>query len=189
MKTLITDIDEVLLKFSAIYEPWVISELEKRNFDWVPYYSDHGLWIYDDHPDLDAELINDFINNSPKFSNLPAVDDAAHYLRMFREDGWDIIGLSACINTDHVVEKRLHNIKNSLGFELDDLIHVGVMQSKHAELSKLNKGVFVDDSWSHCIAGHLTGHRVYWFSDHDSPNNIIPSVSNWSMIAAMEGLI
>lgn len=157
-KTILTDVDGVILDFLGAFEQWVIQQGYDINENAIGHDFDLSLAFKDD---VDAiQVIRDFFNTDMA-SNLMPLRESNIHLGELNDNGYDFIAITACPNLDDVLENRKNNIKNAIGFDFKQIIGAGFLSGKKDILSRYSPSVWVEDNLDHAIIGAELGHQVF----------------------------
>ena len=114
---------------------------------------------------------------SEHFDNLCAYDGAADVLMKTKSMGYNNIIITACGDTEGVMESRNRSIANAFGSSIEDVIYLPYGGSKLNTLSDLPKGVFIDDQLARVLEGNAAGHKsllkVQSYNKNDADSSII----------------
>lgn len=159
MRTILTDVDGVLLYWKKAFEDYVRNVLKLPiTKDWASHYHVED-WL-DIHPDEATRIISEF-HDGDALSTLPPFDDALEYIPKFVEDGWRFVAITACGPADITYRMRKQNLETCFGPIFDHIHTVGVHDSKEHWLSKYDPTIWVEDTWRHANAGHRLGHKAF----------------------------
>jgi hypothetical protein len=170
MPTILTDVDEVLLKWKPTFDRFLEDQhgikvpenyRNKRVDEWLG----EKTWDY----------VNQFNGDPTHFSCLPAYEDAALWVPRLHQEGWTLIAITAAGRNDAAFQMRQANLKSQFGDIFDDLHHVDYEEGKDCWLEKYHPTWWIDDSWTHILTGlkynHNCIHMVrYWDSEHFNEN-------------------
>lgn len=140
-KTILTDVDGVLLDY---FTPFLTT------FDIS--YINNNVNTFEEAFGIDSKVISEMVysfNNSDTFSRLPAFKDAVKYIHKLKEDGYDILVITAAGNTRHIMESRITNLEEVFGKNVfNDYMFVEPLESKDIYLRKFKDSYipWVEDS-------------------------------------------
>mgnify|MGYP006422292347 CR=1 FL=1 len=185
MKTLLTDIDDVLLHFAWGFENWLY-----KNYNFV---SEHKLvQTYDlvKWSNMDVKVINNYINeffNSHDYCCLHPYFDALQVLPKFYKNNWKIIAITAAPKDDFIYIKRKTNLLSCFGDIFDDIILIGSKEDtekydKYDVLKTFNTTWYVEDSEKQAKCGLKANHNVLLLNrNHNKTLNHdnLYRINNW----------
>lgn len=152
MKTLLTDVDDVLLNYMDSYKRYVehcgYSFRYEEPVQWDLTHWVDGPW---------KELIKEF-NSSKYFSQLEPFPDAVRAIKELKYE-YKIIAISACSKDSRHLRER--NLKDVFGDAISDIHLVDLGISKYEILSSMPKSIWVEDRMEGAIDGMLCGHNTF----------------------------
>lgn len=161
---ILTDVDSVLLNYDAGFFTFA----SKKGFGQLPF---DGHASYEQKLNTNSETIQQLIEDFSKsiaFANLPVFRDAKEHLALLSSCGYRFIAVTAPGNTEHVVSKRIANLKTHFGDVFDDVICLPVGSSKEQVLSQWagSKRLWIEDHPEHAVVGSKLGLRTVLI-DHE----------------------
>jgi hypothetical protein len=108
---------------------------------------------------------------SEHFDNLRAYDGAADVLMKTKAMGYNNIIITACGDTEGVMESRNRSIANAFDSNIEDVIYLPYGGSKLDTLRGLPKGLFVDDQLARVLEGNAAGHKSLLKAQSYNKNN------------------
>lgn len=161
MKKIVLDVDGVLLNFMPTCDEAAKIILKR---DITIYQDEYKL----DHSFLmkrfactaaQTDEILEYMQTTKMYEKLQALDGAKEALEKIKEAGFHITVVTAL--PEKAKEMRLKNLKDVLDFVPDDIICVGMGQSKAEALRKVNPDVFVDDRIDYLVSAPFIHHLVW----------------------------
>lgn len=171
MKCLLTDIDQCIFDYGS-----VITKFMKR-LDYAPTKPINEIYNFAEcFPNIKISL-EDF-GKSDEFENMDLFKDTFDGLNYFRNNGYEIICISAALNGDIYLEKRRNNFKSKLGF-VPQIYHTD-LRSKLDLLKKFPPSIWVDDLPENCDLGVEAGHLSFLMGyDYNKQSNH-ERIDNWN---------
>lgn len=136
------DVDGVLLDFFSGYASFCQSNGYTLTTDEPQSYCMTGVFANLEQPTL---LIDEF-QSSEAFSQLLPYRDALIGLEMLRKRGDIVSFITSCGDDKQTKSLRTRNLDQYFSGLFDEVYFLPAKASKHALLSKLQTGVFIDDS-------------------------------------------
>ena len=159
-KIFLTDIDGVVLDFPRSFEAWVkhVGLPTKSDSLVSPkYYYKVEEWL--NLPMAEGEdLVTEFFESEYSKHFIP-YPDAADDIKYLKDNGWDIIALTAIGSSPKTVANRKFSLAKAFGeYAFSDVFTVEPFESKLDILKTFHPTIWVDDSPSHLISGQEAGH-------------------------------
>lgn len=185
-KVILTDIDEVLLKWADEFQRYIIVD---RNYEAKGNLVDI-FWIADwlHIKETEAkELIYDFCH-TPQFSDLKPYPDALRILPRLVSEGWRFVGITATSETETTKDLRKKNLENIFGPIFDDIhcVGLGTVDTKSKVLQTYEPAWWIEDSWNHAISGVEAGHQTFLinrpYNLHKGDHPDLTRVDGWDDI-------
>lgn len=156
-KTILTDIDEVILQWSKSFEEWIV-----KNITYNPENRLESAYSIENWLNIDFEETRDLIyrfNNSNHFSNLEPYPKSVEYIEKLHNEGCNFIAITSCGDNEDIHNMRINNIRTYFG-EIFDVIHcLGIGEDKTKYLKMYNKSWWIDDKVENVIDGMNVGHK------------------------------
>lgn len=178
-KIFLTDIDEVLLDWFHGFAAFVGRNYPQYELDITQYSL--GL------PSNAGKQLVDEYNVSPEFANIPALRDAAEYVKKIKELGYTFVGITTCLGTKDTEVMRIKNLVDVFGLDtFSDLhcLHIGT--SKLPALQKYEPTFWVDDKMKHCESAVKAGHKAFQmlhpYNEKDERPDYVTPVKSWKEI-------
>tara|TARA_Y100001934_G_scaffold249578_1_gene311148 strand:+ start:1343 stop:1957 length:615 start_codon:yes stop_codon:yes gene_type:complete len=161
-KIILTDVDGVLLDFSAGFHEYMLQSDFEYNYtekqDWKIY--EQFSWTQDEK----RQIMTDYAH-STLFSNIPAMECALDVLKGLKDDGWRFIAITSCMTGSEAqcyettFKNRMDNLQAHFGNIFEDM-HLATWDGGKGEfLSKYDPTWWVDDHIGHAHTGHEMGHK------------------------------
>ena len=189
MKLLVTDIDDVVLCWLPSFRLFAEKRLGKKLLG-HPKVWDLSNWLKVT-PAISKDLINEF-NNSDTFKSLHSLPNASLRFSEFKQNGYNIIGSTACGTDLTIMQNRNLNINLHFPDIFTKIIYVNSSKEKDNHLSlfnneNLNTKIFVEDSYENCLFGIKHGFKTYGIKyphnhKHMVKHSDIILVDNWKDI-------
>lgn len=177
MKTILLDCDGVILDHMTLFH-----DLYKHRIvyqDRPSQYKSFNCYFNRDPLEVDV-MVNEF-NNSQHFGTLPAIDNSKEVLNNLYQDGYKIFVITACGNSNKVVDARVKNLHNEIGDIFEDIICLPLGADKTPALSKWKNTniLWIDDFVTHCKAGVALGLDSKLFKSLYNHYIEYPMIDNW----------
>ena len=185
MTILLTDVDEVLFKWAAVFERWIREHKGYNPSNSITDVYRVEKWLNLSKDEGEA-LLQEFNSKNEAFGNLEPYADATDYVPRISQLGYSFIAITACPNDPVTEERRRKNIEKHFPGVFKGLFCVGVGGSKLETLQKFNTTYWVEDSLKHAIVGAELGHKSLLINrphniEHAVPTNIL-RVNGWHEI-------
>ena len=155
-KILLTDIDDCLVSWSTEFRKYFNKETGHKAIKYS--YLEHVAFDHVPFPDLN-QSIEDF-NSSHHFENLPPKAHSVEIISKFKNEGWTIVGITACGTDAKVQELRWKNMNNLFGDgTFSDIRFLHWSESKAIHLKDFDNCPFVDDNIKHATTALTMGHK------------------------------
>lgn len=158
-------------------EKVIISDIDGVAIDWLQGFinymeSTHKIFALHDKPSQFGmndifpgvakpwEFILDY-QHSEFYLNLDAYEDAQKSFKALHNNGFKIILLSSCGDSDFITKARTENIEDKFGDCIEELIMLPYASSKTEALLKLPQGAFIEDQMKVAIEGVQTGKTTF----------------------------
>lgn len=154
-KLLLTDLDDCVFQWSEHFRKVFYEDTGHE----ASAFHHHESIAYGH---LDFNYLNKVItefNDSDHFENLVPIRNSVDILPKLKENGWTIVGITACGTGDNVKNRRWKNVKSVFGDSLfSDIKFIEYFQCKSIYLKDYQNGVFVDDNVGHTETAAKLGH-------------------------------
>jgi len=183
-KIILTDIDEVLLKWLPTFKNFIKSHY---NIDY-PEDNHVGDVLGEDG----FKYVHEFNHTSKHFANLHAYSDALSILPKLHNEGWKIVGVTACGTEDDVIAMRKTNLYAVFGHIFDDILTVNYTDSKLIHLNRYDTTWYIDDAWKHVFEAadiHKCIHLKRIFELDKSDPRIINANDWYDVYNIINGLV
>lgn len=162
-KLILTDIDEVCLRWHDIFESWARQTyahlVEQKKDIKDSYHIEEWLGL---DKDTTIQAVLDFNNNANWWPWLPAYDDANEYIpRIHKEYGYSFIGITSCDDSNFSFDARMSNLRRCFGTAFTNIHCVGLHASKSKYLNWYKPAIWVEDRPSNAVLGMELGHESY----------------------------
>lgn len=136
--------------------------------------------------DITRKMVQDFIENHEGFGRLHPMEGAVAAIASLHAMGYRIASITACSSSSQARARRLDNLQQIFGNQIDILHMVPLGGSKLDILSSYPRSIWVDDNPGNAAAGAALGHRSLLFpADHNrveqaSPPDGVEPIGGWS---------
>lgn len=177
MKTILTDVDGVLLNWYQGFVNWY-NTTYNADIECIP----GGLLPqFGEDRDWELRVVNEFNSLPYEFGNLPVFEDAVHAVRGLHILGWRFVAITACINTPDLWNARWNQLERVFPGVFSELHHTE-HHSKCAWLKNYHPTWWIEDTWHNAQLGADAGHSVLFvdrWSGHQQEDARIRVVSSW----------
>jgi FMN phosphatase YigB (HAD superfamily) len=170
---ILTDVDDVLLNYADAFTSKYNLVKIKNN---VNSFED----AFNIPHDKIASMITDF-NHSEDFSILKPTTHSVETLTELKKEGFKIIAITACGQSDTIKYNRLENMYNVFGDIFDDIQMVDLFQSKKDKLAKFKNTnyIWIEDNIKNYHAGLECGlHSLLIKTEFNAPT-IERTLDDW----------
>ena len=185
-KTILTDVDGVLLNWHGLFAQWMsergyVQDPAVKSYDLGERYRMPKEWIQ-------AEAAR--FNTSAAVGFCAAERDSAHYVERLGNRGYKFVAITAMGGDKYSRELRIRNLRDIFGDVFLDFIFTDLNASKDAILKQYEGGEhwWIEDKLSNAEAGLQFGLRpILIRHDHNAhcDSDDILCVDNWKQIFAI----
>ncbi len=155
---IILDCDEVICSYLEAFVDYAISRGYQPKPEWKGGNIDYFVSNVFDFKDGELmDVIRDF-SLDEKFSQIPFIPGVSDSIKRLKDDGARISIVTSAGNNKRTYDLRAKNLES---LPIDDLYVLPLDISKHEALSRLEKGVFVDDLMKNVVDGNRAGHLSF----------------------------
>lgn len=186
MKTIVTDVDGVILDWETAFHNWMMDEGHQAVSGTEHEWGMHRRFNIE--RSTATNMVRQF-NESAAIGFLKPHKDAVKYINQLAEEGYRFVMLTAFGKDKYAKELRRMNLENLLGQDVDfDLICVDVAERKDKVLGELAEeytgSYWIEDNPRNAKDGGDVGFMPI-LMDHPYNRNYegpIPRVNNWQEI-------
>lgn len=192
-KFILTDIDEVVLKYHEGFERYIRNNPELLSSRGIKIpHDEHHLslkrnimeWLHHHDEDNIKALVDDFAM-SEEFSCLEAGWESDIYFPKLIAKGYRFVGITACGSSVVTFALRMKNLSKLFNNAFLTAHCIDYRDSKKKILEGFPPSIWVEDNLKNAIYGLETGHRTFLMSDFKS-QSMAPSgltiVRSWKDI-------
>lgn len=166
-KTILTDIDHVVLHHATYFQEWLTNNYctsyENKNWDEFKNFEE---WLGMDTPEAN-DIIFKF-NSSESFSELYPEKDSLVVIPMLKNLGYNFVGITACGDHKNIKKYRDINIEKYFPNIFDEIFYVNNPDDKLDILSSFKPSYWVEDHINNVLLGKGCGHKTFLM---DQPYN------------------
>lgn len=190
-KTILTDIDGVLLEFLPSLNQFL---REEKNIHISLEQWQKSYWLHDHIGGTEQMSRRVFIefSHSRYFREIPAKKCALDVIAKLKDDGWRFIGITAAGQDNPeqdlglVKRNRLDNLEHHFGNVFEDLFITQHNQCKSDHLKYYEPTWWIEDSVNNAHIGHAHGHNAIimksmYYREEDNKENL-PVAESWHCI-------
>lgn len=161
------DIDDTVVYWTAGFKRFIRDE-KGIPVKGLPTSWDLGPWL--GVADNRVRTLIDEFQSSDRYRYLEPMEFSRTALRIAKNRGYDIVGITACGTHSKVVSARRQNINDLYGDVFSDIICVNHGIDKEPHLKKLFRpgDIWVEDNVPNAMTGHAIGYRTFVI---DQPHN------------------
>jgi len=188
IRILLTDVDEVLLKWIEGF----IQFAKKEGYQFKDEYPTTWLlstWMKkkDGSAMTDSE-VRDLVlhfNHSDLFEHLDPCEEAIGGLRYIKSRGFHIVAISSCTDDKEAYAKRFKNLKRHFGKFIDYVVCLPLGSSKTEVLRNFPPSIWIDDNPENVAAGAALNHFSFvmkrpWNEASLGDSEDLPVFSSWN---------
>lgn len=160
MKTILTDIDHVVLVHGDAFVDW-LSKYKCQKFkdvNWRNYKNFEDFLNTDS--DLAYKIVNEF-NTSKFFGELKPGYKSEEVIPKLYNNGYKFVAITACGDSDKIADLRRKNLETYFPGIFRDLICVNRSSDKRKYLESYDSSIWVEDTYSNAIMGYECGHTSF----------------------------
>lgn len=181
---ILTDVDEVVFRWQEPFEKWLLQTGRYQPTKPLSQYWDVEQWLGIDY-EVGRELIQEFNHLEEYWSNFKPLPRVTENISLLSDLGYKFVAITACSTDKWTYDGRLHNLEKCFGDAFDTLHCVGLGKSKSNFLERYRPTYWVEDKFSHAVAGADAGHTSvlidYPYNSHYSDPRV-NRVKNWDDI-------
>jgi|ERR1700691_520457 len=186
MKLILTDIDEVILKWQDSFYVWFLKNKIKNNniITKLGIRPDFDQWI-DIYPDNFNDTIITF-NKSESFGKLIPYDSALVELPILKNLGYKFIGITACGVDVTTKTLRRNNLEYYFPGIFEEIHFSDINKDKDTFLKMYPFSWWIDDRPKHLDIGYNFGHNCLLYSQNynlSCQDSRFTRVNDWHQIS------
>lgn len=161
---LLTDVDEVLLRWIDGFSEWVQGEGYTVNALFPDSWYLSTWIIAPDGTHLTDEQVHEIVlrfNHSERFAHLQPCSDSREALAALKSLGWNIVAISSCTDNVEAGERRRENLQKVFGESIDYIFLLPLASCKRSVLKKFSPSLWIDDNAVNVRAGLEMGHNAF----------------------------
>jgi 5'(3')-deoxyribonucleotidase len=184
-KILLTDIDDVVLDWTAGFKHFVELKLG-RTITGKPTTPTMEEWLGLTYPEI-RKLIDEFDRNNEDFGNLKSMRLSEIYLNKLKNDGYDIVAITASSTKPESMKRRKDNLLKEIG-DIFTYIHFVNRSEEKREYLKLYKPTFfIEDKIANGLMAIEEGHKGIIMCQstngaHENCYKNLTWVNNWKEV-------
>lgn len=155
---IILDCDGVLLDWLRPFRRFAEARIG-RDLSPSPTSNDLHDWLDVDRAEA-ARLVREF-NYSSAFGELEPMPGAVAAVEEMWKSRRSIVVLTSCGDSDTARIRRQRNLRRVFGHVFDEIVCLPLYANKTRHLQSIEKGIWVEDTYSAALAGAAAGHRSF----------------------------
>lgn len=183
METILTDIDDTILKFADGFQDWVGTKGIKT------YGRLSEMTSIQDFLRCSRDTVDDLVYEysvSDHFRVLKPEPCALAVLPTLHKMGFEFVAISSCVNGPVVTEHRIHNIEEVFGFSFKAIHLTGLLKPKIEVLKSYEPSYWVEDNAKNAVDGSNLGHKTFLlnraYNQNSEVGNSVVRVNDWNAI-------
>jgi hypothetical protein len=183
MATILTDVDDTLVQWSAAFTHWIRARGHQGSGKLLDHYCIPS-WLGITAEEA-QELVAAFQGDEGNFTTFKALHGAREGVERLVAAGHRLVAITACGDDPVLRAWRTRNLQALFGPVFDDLVLVPLHGSKGHILGQYSPTWWIEDNFGHAVSGAMCGHRSllldYPHNRTDDPR--IRRVADWTEIA------
>lgn len=183
METILTDIDDTILKFGDGFQDWAEAKGLKSSARLVDSLSIQECF------NISRETTDDLVieySLSEHFRVLKPEPCALTVLPTLHAMGYEFVAISSCVDGPVVTEHRIHNLEEVFGFSFKAVHLTGLLKPKVDILKSYDPAYWVEDNAGHAVVGADLGHTTFLlnrtYNRHIDVGPKVRRVTDWKAV-------